>query len=107
MIAAAGRLPQAPAASRLEPVLVEVRRHRRSRLRRRALAAAVTSIAAAAALLVAAVFIERGARRPEIGQVQPSAATEVATVKTISGLASLTDGGKPLLLAGRGKRRFG
>ncbi len=109
LIAAAGRLPQAAAASRLESVLAEVRRHRRSRLRRRALVAAVTSIAAAAAVLVAAVFIQRSAVRPEIGAVRPpatrpelaSAVTEVATVKAISGLASLTDGGKPLALAGR------
>jgi hypothetical protein len=109
LIAAAGRLPQATAVSRLESVLVEVRRHRHRRLRRRALGVAMASMAALVAVLAAAVFIQRSTMRPEIERARPLATrpelappvTEVATVKAISGLASLTGGGKPLTLAGR------
>jgi ferric-dicitrate binding protein FerR (iron transport regulator) len=108
LIASADRLPKA-ADSLLEPVLVEVRRHRRRLRRRRAVAVALSSLAAVAAVLVAAVFIQRSVVRPEIEPLRPSATrteladavTEVAKIKAISGLASLTDGGDPRTLAGR------
>lgn len=109
LIAAAGRLSKGTGDSLLEPVLVEVRRQRRRLVRRRALAVALTSMAAAAAVLLGAVFIQRSARQTEIGPAPPrltqpeiaSAASEVARVKAISGLASLTSGGSARALAGR------
>ena len=99
-----------PSAARvdwlLQPVLAEVGRRRRKLRRRRILTGVVASIAAAAATLAITVLALRNPaspeRSPSIAEsgVSP-AVTEVARVKDVSGLASLTDGGTPRALAGR------
>lgn len=109
LIASAGRLPKGAAESLMEPVLVEVRRQHRRLARRRAVAAALISITAAAAVILGAVYLQPNALEKPTSPVRPgltqpeiaSAATEVARIRAVSGLASLTNGASARALAGR------
>ena len=97
LVASVGRLPPETKESVSPEVLTEVGLQRRRLVRRRAVAVALTALVATAAALLVVVVAELS-RRP---RQAARSIVEVAQVTAVSGIASLTNGGTPLALAGQ------